>query len=92
MLLGFSAFMTSTKESYSNGEQNYPLNLPELFRDSVNPESNYHYLGLLSLNTVIWNLNIYVYLIELLDFQVLIKYTLKKYLNFLYIFFITHVF
>ncbi|XP_015438012.1 PREDICTED: protein broad-minded-like [Dufourea novaeangliae] len=47
----------------------YPHNLPELFRDTINPESNYHYLGLLSLNTMIWNLNIYVFLIELLDFQ-----------------------
>ncbi|XP_043260718.1 protein broad-minded-like [Colletes gigas] len=65
----FSAFMTNAKESYSNEEQNYPLNLLELFKNSINPKSNYHYLGLSSLNTVIWNLNIYVYLIELLNFQ-----------------------
>ncbi|XP_053976806.1 uncharacterized protein LOC128875330 isoform X1 [Hylaeus volcanicus] len=65
----FSAFMTNTKESYIKEEQNHPLNLFELFRDSVNPESSYYYLGLLSLDTVIWNLNINIYLIELLNFQ-----------------------
>ncbi|XP_017886047.1 protein broad-minded-like isoform X2 [Ceratina calcarata] len=64
----FSAFMTNVKDSY-NEEQNYPLNLPKLFNDSVNPESNYHYLGLLSLNAVISNLNVCLYLLELLNFQ-----------------------
>nr|XP_031836746.1 protein broad-minded-like isoform X2 [Nomia melanderi] len=47
----FSALMTSTKESCNNEEQNYPLNLYELFKNALNPELNYHYLGLLSLNT-----------------------------------------
>ncbi|CAK9810663.1 Protein broad-minded [Anthophora quadrimaculata] len=65
----FTAFMTNSKESYNNEEHNYPLNLRELFNNSINPESNYHYLGLLSLDSVIWNLNICIYLIELLDFQ-----------------------
>ncbi|KOC71097.1 hypothetical protein WH47_01740 [Habropoda laboriosa] len=61
----FTAFMTNSKESYNNEEYNYPLNLPELFNNSINPESNYHYLGLLSLDAVIWNLNIF--LIQLVD-------------------------
>ncbi|XP_076749425.1 protein broad-minded [Xylocopa sonorina] len=65
----FSAFMSNVKESYDNEEHNYPLNLSELFNDSINPKSNYHYLGLLSLNTVIWNLNICLYLLEFLNFQ-----------------------
>lgn len=69
--IGFCAFMSNIKESYSNEEHNYPLNLSELFNDSINPESNYHYLGLLSLNIVIWNLNICLYLLELLNFQVI---------------------
>ncbi|KAF3430761.1 LOW QUALITY PROTEIN: hypothetical protein E2986_00218 [Frieseomelitta varia] len=62
----FCAFMTN--KSY-NEEHNYPLNLSELFNDSINPDSNYHYLGLLSLDIVIWNLNICLYLLELLNFQ-----------------------
>ncbi|XP_050576401.1 uncharacterized protein LOC126915612 [Bombus affinis] len=65
----FCAFMSNIKESYNNEEHNYPLNLSELFNDSINPESNYHYLGLLSLNIVIWNLNICLYLLELLNFK-----------------------
>lgn len=63
--------MTNLKESDNNEEQNYPVNLLELFKSSINSESNYHYLGLLSLNTVIWNLNICLYLLELLNFQVI---------------------
>ncbi|XP_076287789.1 protein broad-minded isoform X1 [Lasioglossum baleicum] len=65
----FSAFMTNVKDLCSNEEQNYPVNLFELFKNAINPSSTYHYLGLLSLLTVIWNLNIRVYLIELLNFQ-----------------------
>lgn len=61
--------MTNSQESY-NEEHNYPLNLSELLNDSINPDSNYHYLGLLSLDIVIWNLNICLYLLELLNFQV----------------------
>lgn len=63
--------MSNVKESYNNEEHNYPLNLSQLFNDLVNRESNYHYLGLLSLNIVIWNLNICLYLLELLNFQVI---------------------
>nr|XP_012148034.1 PREDICTED: uncharacterized protein LOC105663485 isoform X2 [Megachile rotundata] len=65
----YSAFMSNLNESDSSEEQNYPPNLFELFKSSINPESNYHYLGLLSLNAVIWNLNICLYLLELLNFQ-----------------------
>ncbi|OAD55152.1 Protein broad-minded [Eufriesea mexicana] len=65
----FCAFMSNTKGLYGNEEHNYPLNLLELFNDSINPASNCHYLGLLSLNIVIWNLNICLYLLELLNFQ-----------------------
>ncbi|XP_078044991.1 protein broad-minded isoform X1 [Augochlora pura] len=65
----FSALMTNVKDTCNSEEQNYPLNLFELFQNAINPDSNYHYLGLLSLMTVIWNLNIRVYLIELLNFQ-----------------------
>ncbi|XP_034171396.2 protein broad-minded isoform X1 [Osmia lignaria lignaria] len=65
----FSAFMTNFKKSDNNEELYYPVNLLQLFQSSINSESNYHYLGLLSLNTVIWNLNICLYLLELLNFQ-----------------------
>lgn len=68
--------MTNVKDSY-NEEQNYPISLSKLLNDSINLESNYHYLGLLSLNTVISNLNVCLYLLELLNFQVTYSYVLK---------------
>lgn len=57
-------------------EKDYPSNLSELLRAAINQDSSYHHLGLLSLNTVIWNLDIYAYLENLLNFQVVRYYKL----------------
>ncbi|KAL2716528.1 protein broad-minded-like [Vespula squamosa] len=65
----FTAFITSANEFGNNGENEIPYNLTELMQCSIKFDSVYHYLGLLSLNTIIWNLDIYIYLIEKLNFQ-----------------------
>lgn len=68
---GFAAFMTNDSELDNNEEKDYPSNLSELLQAALNEDSRYHHLGLLSLNVVIWNIDIYVYLINLLNFQVI---------------------
>ncbi|KAF7405263.1 hypothetical protein HZH66_004169 [Vespula vulgaris] len=65
----FTAFITSANEFGNNDENEIPYNLTELMQCSIKFDSIYHYLGLLSLNTTIWNLDIYIYLIEKLNFQ-----------------------
>lgn len=52
-------------------EKDYPSNLSELLQIAVNEDSSYHHLGLLSLSTVIWNLDIHAYLMNSLNFQVI---------------------
>lgn len=69
--IGFAAFMTNDYESDDNEEKDYLANLSELLLAAINENSDYHHLGLLSLNTVIWNLDIFVYLMNSLNFQVL---------------------
>lgn len=58
-------------ESDNDEEKDYPSNLSELLQTAVNEDSTCHHLGLLSLNTVIWNLDVQVYLINSLNFQVI---------------------
>lgn len=70
IITGFTAFITSANEFGNNDENEIPYNLTELMQCSIKFDSIYHYLGLLSLNTTIWNLDIYIYLIEKLNFQV----------------------
>ncbi|XP_072745888.1 protein broad-minded [Anoplolepis gracilipes] len=64
----FAAFMTNDSES-DNEEKDYPSNLSELLQAVLNEDSRYHHLSLLSLNVVIWNIDICVYLINSLNFQ-----------------------
>lgn len=68
---GFAAFMTNDNELDNNEEKDYPSNLSELLQAALNENSRYHHLSLLSLNTVIWNIDICVYLINSLNFQVI---------------------
>lgn len=63
--------MTNDSELDNNEEKDYPSNLSELLQAALNENSRYHHLGLLSLNVVIWNIDIYVYLINLFNFQVI---------------------
>lgn len=64
--------MTNESEDKEEDEEEkkYITNLYELFQHFINVDSVYHHLGLLSLKVIIWNLDIYIYLINLLDFQV----------------------
>ncbi|XP_032690009.1 protein broad-minded-like isoform X2 [Odontomachus brunneus] len=64
----FAAFMVND-ESNNDEEKDCPSNLSELLQTAINEDSSYHHLGLLSLSTVIWNLDIHVYLVNLLNFQ-----------------------
>lgn len=56
----------------NDDEKDYLSNLFELLQAAINEDSSYHHLGLLSLNAVIWNLDIYVYLVNSLNFQVVL--------------------
>lgn len=51
-------------------DYNYPRTLRDLLKHSINIDSPYHYLGLLTINSFIWNLDIYVYLLNSFQFQV----------------------
>ncbi|KMQ95913.1 transmembrane protein [Lasius niger] len=66
----FAAFMMNDSELDNNEEKDYPSNLFELLQAVLNEDSRYHHLGLLSLNVVIWNIDICVYLINSLNFQI----------------------
>ncbi|XP_070165433.1 protein broad-minded isoform X2 [Polyergus mexicanus] len=66
----FAAFMTNDSELDNNEEKDYPSNLSELLQAALNEDSRYHHLSLLSLNVVIWNIDICVYLINSLNIQV----------------------
>lgn len=68
-LTGFIAFMVHSNRTDSKEENCHPIDLYELLQHSVNFDSPYHYLGLLSLNAVIWNLDVYIYLQNVLSFQ-----------------------
>ncbi|XP_012534210.2 protein broad-minded isoform X2 [Monomorium pharaonis] len=65
----FAAFMVNDNESDNDEEKNYPSNLFELLQTAINVDSTHHHLALLSLNTVIWNLDVCAYLLNLLNFQ-----------------------
>ncbi|XP_011062266.1 PREDICTED: protein broad-minded-like [Acromyrmex echinatior] len=65
----FAAFMVNDSESDNDEEKDYPSNLFELLQAALDEDSIYHYLALLSLNTIIWNLDVCVYLLNLLNFQ-----------------------
>lgn len=62
--------MINDGEDKSEEDREYVSNLHELFQAFLNVDSPYHHLGLLSLKVLIWNLDIYLYLLNLLDFQV----------------------
>ncbi|XP_043483226.1 protein broad-minded-like [Leptopilina heterotoma] len=64
----FIAFM-STDETNSDDDICYPLNLSELYQHSVDSDSEYHYLSLLSTRAVIWNLDIYLFLENSLNLE-----------------------
>jgi len=69
-LTGFTAFMVTDSELDNDEEKDYPSNLFELLQAAIDKDSTYHHLALLSLNTVIWNLDVCVYLLNSLNFQV----------------------
>lgn len=81
--VGFAAFMAND-ELDNDEEKDYPSNLSELLQTAVIEDSSYHHLGLLSLNAVIWNLDIQVYLVTSLNFQVIsqIRCRRKTYCNY----------
>jgi len=70
-MIGFVAFMIKDMETDNDEEKGNPSNLSELLQTAINENSSYHHLGLLSLNAVIWNLDIYAYLTNSLNFQVM---------------------
>lgn len=51
-------------------DKDHISNLYELFQHFIDVDSPYHHLVLLSLKVILWNLDIYLYLYSLLDFQV----------------------
>ncbi|XP_066591370.1 protein broad-minded-like [Prorops nasuta] len=63
-----TAFTTASEE-VEDDENEYPHTVTTLLRQSVNYDSPYHYLGLNCLNVMIWNLDIHIFLLHLLDFQ-----------------------
>ncbi|KAJ8675692.1 hypothetical protein QAD02_011478 [Eretmocerus hayati] len=66
----FIAFMVPDDDEEDVIEDNvYLTNLYGVFLNFLDVNSPYHHLGLLSLKAVYWNLDIYVYLINLLDFK-----------------------
>lgn len=62
--------MVIDSELDNDEEKDYPSNLSELLQAVIDKDSIYHYLALLSLNTVIWNLDVCAYLLNSLNFQV----------------------
>lgn len=64
--------MMNDNELDDDEEKDYLSNLSELLQAATNEDSSYHHLGLLSLNAVIWNLDIYVYLLNSLNFEVIL--------------------
>ena len=70
---GFIAFMSDQGYEDSNDENSFPRSLRDLIKYSTNIDSNYHYLGLLSINELIWNLDIKIYLLNAFNLQVSIK-------------------
>lgn len=70
LLTGFAAFMVTDSKLDNDEEKDYPSNLLELLQAAIDRDSTYHHLALLSLNTVIWNLDVCVYLLNSLNFQV----------------------
>ncbi|XP_015119106.1 protein broad-minded isoform X2 [Diachasma alloeum] len=47
----------------------YPRNLCQLFNHAITIDSSFHYISLLSLETVIWNLDILIYLLNRYNLQ-----------------------
>lgn len=62
--------MVNDSESNNDEEKDFPSNLSELLQAAIDKDSTYHHLALLSLNTVIWNLDACAYLLNSLNFQV----------------------
>lgn len=60
------------ESGYEDGgdESSYPRTLKDLMGHSTDVDSQYHYLGLLSINAFVWNLDINVCLIHSCNFQV----------------------
>ncbi|XP_011498463.1 PREDICTED: protein broad-minded-like [Ceratosolen solmsi marchali] len=65
----FMVFMRSDNGNKEEKENKHPSNLYEFFQNIINVDSSYHHLGLLTLKNILWNLDIYIYLLSLLDFQ-----------------------
>lgn len=66
--------MVIDSELDNDEEKDHPSNLSELLQATIDKDSIYHHLALLSLNTVIWNLDVCAYLLNSLNFKV-IHYT-----------------
>lgn len=63
-----------TQREEDDEEENlYPLSIGELVQHALKQDSVYHFLSLLSLKVLIWNLDAFLFLSNLLDFQVFKK-------------------
>ncbi|XP_012273633.1 protein broad-minded isoform X2 [Orussus abietinus] len=67
--LNTKCFMAFLVNSGDSDETEYPKDLFQLLQHSLDFDSTYHYLALRTLNEVIWNLDIHIYLENMLDFQ-----------------------
>ena len=62
------AFMITGNEDEE--KQDYPVSLYDLYQHCLKSESCYHYVSLITLKSTVWNLDIFIFLLCLLDFQV----------------------
>lgn len=60
----------SKNDSEDLEENNFLSNIYELLESIKTIDSPFHHLALLALKNVIWNLDIYIYLTNLFEFQV----------------------
>lgn len=63
--------MTDFDEEMSQESSHNPQNLVQLLKHSMIADSRFHIFSLLSLETVIWNLDILIHILKLYDLQVL---------------------
>ncbi|XP_011298028.1 protein broad-minded-like [Fopius arisanus] len=62
-------FIFMMEEDSTEDTAGYPRNLGQLFKHSITIDSPFHYISLLSLETVIWNLDVLIYLMTRYDLQ-----------------------
>ncbi|XP_063979740.1 protein broad-minded-like [Diachasmimorpha longicaudata] len=56
-------------EDSADENSSYPRNLCQLFNHALTIDSTFHYISLLSLETVVWNLDILIYLLNRYNLQ-----------------------